>query len=127
MWEIGVDIVDIARFGKIDLLQDKSFYDRVFTARELSYCFSFDDAAPQHLAATFAAKEAIFKAINKHVKISLREIEIDRKDGVPIVNLLLGKSRLPEVQDDKVQVKVTISHSQSYVVAFALAVFKKIT
>ena len=57
-WNIGVDIVEIARFQQLDYSSNKQFYKRVFTLNEIKYCLSFSSPAP-HFAANFAGKEAV--------------------------------------------------------------------
>ena len=59
---IGIDIVEVERFREIATDRTHRFLTNNFTAEELEYCFSFTDAAT-HLAGTFAAKEAAFKAL----------------------------------------------------------------
>jgi holo-[acyl-carrier protein] synthase len=59
----GIDIVEVARLRKI--IAGKSgtrFIERVFTEEERRFCLARKDPAP-HLAARFAAKEAVFKAL----------------------------------------------------------------
>ena len=115
-WNIGVDMVEIARFQQLRFSSNKQFYKRVFTQKEISYCMSFSNSAP-HFAANFAGKEAIYKAVNKFCDVKLNTIEILRdKNGAPEVNLHLNNKKV-----DKVQVKVSLSHSLSHAIAFAVA------
>ncbi len=58
----GVDIVDIGRFRKACSRWGEAIKRKLFTGDELSYCESKKD--PElHLAARFAAKEALYKAM----------------------------------------------------------------
>ena len=116
-WNIGVDIVEIARFERLDYSSNKQFYTRVFTPEEIKYCLSFNRPAP-HFAANFAGKEAVYKAVNRFCDVELHTIEILRdKNGAPNVNLHLSREKkaLP------LNVKVSLSHSLSHAVAFAVA------
>jgi holo-[acyl-carrier protein] synthase len=114
-WNIGVDMVEIARFQQLRYSSNKQFYKRVFTPKEIKYCMSFSNPAP-HFAANFAGKEAIYKAVNKFCDIKLNTIEILRdENGAPEVNLHIGK------EVDTLHVKVSLSHSLSHAVAFAVA------
>ena len=62
MKAIGVDIVDIERIGQsVDRFGDR-FLRRVFTEQELAYCNKRLDS----LAARWAAKEAVAKALADH-------------------------------------------------------------
>lgn len=58
---IGVDAVDIERF-RTSLLRTPSMRDRLFTAEELAYVAPKLDPVPS-LAARFAAREAVMKAM----------------------------------------------------------------
>ena len=116
-WNIGVDVVEIARFERLDYSSNKQFYRRVFTPKEIKYCLSFNSPAP-HFAANFAGKEAVYKAVNRFCDVKLHSIEILReKDGAPKVNLHLS----PEKTALPLNVKVSLSHSLSHAMAFALA------
>ena len=115
-WNIGVDMVEIARFQQLGYQSNKDFYKRVFTPKEIKYCLSFSNPAP-HFAANFAGKEAVYKAVNLFCDVKLQTIEILRdKKGAPEVNLHLSSK-----QADTVQVKVSLSHSLSHAIAFAVA------
>lgn len=70
---IGVDIVDLARF-KAMLDRTPGVADRVFTATER-------DAPIQTLAATFAAKEAVAKALGAPSGLDWHDVEVRRDDG----------------------------------------------
>lgn len=58
----GVDIIEVARVGRMRAEHGGRFLERVFTARELEDCAE-DSRLDQRLAARFAAKEAAFKAL----------------------------------------------------------------
>ena len=66
---IGVDIVDINRFRKLDYKQNISFFERIFTKSEINYCRKFQNSA-EHFAGKFAAKEAVRKSINQKIKLT---------------------------------------------------------
>ena len=124
-WSVGVDVVDVARFKLLDYPDNKQFYERVFTPKEIGYCLSFRTPAP-HFAVNFAGKEAVYKAINKFHNVKLRDIEILRdEDGAPHVNLHLNRHGAKnESQETRLpfKVKVSLSHSSSYAVAFAVVI-----
>ena len=113
---IGVDIVEIARLEKAIKRNGENFLKRVYTDSELKLYRK----KLSSLAARFAAKEAVVKALGKPDKgTSLKEIEVlSGPGGQPVVNLYghmqqqakgMGLSRLA----------VTLSHSREYAVAFA--------
>ena len=71
---IGVDIEDISRFTGKPFPENKGFYERIFTKKEIEYCLQ--KANPyQHFAARFCAKEAVIKALSDET-LDFRKIEI---------------------------------------------------
>ncbi len=116
-WNIGVDMVEIARFQQLNYQSNKQFYTRVFTPNEIRYCLSFSTPEP-HFATNFAGKEAVYKAVNMFCDVKLNSIEILRnEDGSPVVNLHLSS----EESTEPLTVKVSLSHSLSHAIAFAVA------
>ena len=116
-WNIGVDIIEIARFQQLQYQSNKQFYTRIFTPKEIGYCLSFSSPEP-HFAANFAGKEAIYKAVSMFYDININKIEILRDEKAsPIVNLHLD----PKEKLEPINVKVSLSHSLSHAVAFAVA------
>jgi holo-[acyl-carrier protein] synthase len=116
-WNIGVDMVEIARFQQLKYQSNKQFYTRVFTPNEIKYCLSFSSPEP-HFAANFAGKEAVYKAVNMFCDVKLNSIEILRDDdGSPVINLHLSSKESVE----PLIVKVSLSHSLSHAIAFAVA------
>lgn len=86
---IGADIESIERFRKLDIVNNSSFFNRIFTKSELDYCLSKKDIYP-HLAVRFAGKEAVVKALSSlgKTKLNYKDIEIFNSDhGVPIVKI----------------------------------------
>ena len=70
----GIDLVEIGRIERA-LERRPALAGRLFTERELSE--AADRRRPaRHLAARFAAKEAVLKAIPVDYPVSLREIEV---------------------------------------------------
>jgi phosphopantetheine--protein transferase-like protein len=117
LFGIGVDIEDISKFQDIAGGQDKTFLNKVFSAHEIEYCFSYTDYA-SHFAARYCAKEAVVKALSGLINRSpgYAEIEIlDGGNGRPLVKL---KSRYY----DSIQIYVSLSHCDDKAVAFALAI-----
>jgi len=60
---IGTDIVDVGRIRKAVERWGDRFLKRVFTEAEVVYCLAKANPYP-HLAARFAAKEAVMKALS---------------------------------------------------------------
>lgn len=109
---IGVDIENIDRFKTLNLTKDTNFLKKVFTKKELEYCFSKTNPA-QHLAARFAGKEAVIKALKTHNKpIRYNEIEIINRKKVPLVRIKNTKN---------IKAKISLSHCKEKAIAFAIA------
>lgn len=109
---IGVDIVSVERIKKIYERFGKKFLTRVFTEEEISYSFSHSNPFP-HLAARFAVKEAVIKALRKPDELKLKDIEIkNNSDGSPEVKIPgLDKKFL-----------ISISHEKDYTVAMVVVI-----
>ena len=112
---VGVDIVEIARLEKAIARHGEGFLKRIYTDSEIKL---YRKKLPS-LAARFAAKEAVVKALGKPAKdISLKEIEIlSGPGGQPVVNLY-GKTQQQAKGMGLGKLAVTISHSREYAVAF---------
>jgi holo-[acyl-carrier protein] synthase len=85
----GVDIESVLRFDKYSKNTNSAFLRRVYTKKEIDYCFKFKNIA-EHLAVRFCAKEATYKALShfsiKNIKLS--DIEItNNTNGVPEVSV----------------------------------------
>ena len=72
---IGVDIENVERFRWLNIKNDSRFLNKIYAKEELKYCFSKKNPAP-HLAARFAGKEAVIKAMNgiSNKKLSVNDI-----------------------------------------------------
>jgi holo-[acyl-carrier protein] synthase len=116
MQYVGVDIVEIDRIEKLIHRWGKTFLQRVFTPSELKLYNNVSS-----LAARFAAKEAVLKALGACDKgISWQEIEIlTEVNGKPLVNLL-GKAKLQAETSAISRLNISLSHSKKYAVAFVI-------
>lgn len=84
---IGSDMVDSRRIEGIISRHGQKFIDRIFTPKEQEYCQS---KSPPHLSfsRTFAAKEALIKALKGAHSLKWHDIEIIRlPGGAPTVKL----------------------------------------
>ncbi len=112
----GIDIVDIARFERAAGEWGGPFLRRVFTPLELSHAAKRRDRLA-HLAAHFAAKEAVVKAIaqlDPSHPLVVSQIEV-RNDamGRPSARLLRSACRAA--------IHISLSHERHVAVACALA------
>ncbi len=139
---IGTDIIEIVRIKKAVERWGYRFLNKIYTEKEISYCYQRKDTFT-HLAGRFAAKEAAIKAftgINKNAiyekkikkahnklphslndfinagkTISFKEIEISNDNyGRPFVILNIFDFNAEEIA---IYFHLTISHEKSYAVA----------
>jgi holo-[acyl-carrier protein] synthase len=121
MHHVGVDIIEIDRIEKAWRRFGQRFLHRIYTEPELRIC----QEKPRSLAARFAAKEAVMKALGTGVKgISWQEIEILAKpSGEPLVRLY-GKARVKADSLGLGELAISLSHSREYAVAFVVGEVK---
>jgi holo-[acyl-carrier protein] synthase len=83
---IGLDVLEIERLKKLLAFPKSRLKETAFTGYELEYA---REKGIEHLATTFAAKEAVFKCLNLPAeKVCLQEIEIRRAvSGRPEIRL----------------------------------------
>ncbi|MDD5018988.1 MAG: holo-ACP synthase [Candidatus Omnitrophica bacterium] len=106
----GIDIVEIKKLKKAVERWGDIFLNRVYTSKELAY--SRSKRYPlQHLAARFAAKEAIFKALGNSPRLNFKDIEIiNDTNGRPFCRIRNRKS----------SIALSLSHTDNYAVACAI-------
>lgn len=116
---IGIDIIEIDRIkDSVDKHGDR-FLNKIYTNSELKYCLS-KNSKYQHLAARFAAKEAVYKALTTgwHEIATWQDIEIlNETNGMPVVTL---KGKLKSFLSADKSLKISISHSRDYVTCVAI-------
>ena len=117
MHYIGIDIIEIARIEKAIARWREGFLYRIYTEPELKLC----QKKPSSLAARFAGKEAVIKAIGTQTKgIGWREIEIlADPSGKPLVHLY-GKAQNQADSLGLGKLAISLSHSKEYAVAFVV-------
>jgi len=120
---LGADIVDVDRIRGVLDRQGDRFLNRVFTDEERAYCFGMKHPH-KHLAARFAAKEAVSKAFTTGIgaEIGWKSISVyhgERKE--PLVRLdEKGQTLLAQV--GATNVLLTLSHTDSAAMAVAALV-----
>ncbi len=120
---LGCDVIEVARVRGVVERQGERFIHRVFTEEERAYCFS--KANPyNHLAARFAAKEAVSKCFTTGIGAEL---------GWKSASIYHGERREPLVRLDQqgqellrqtgaTHVLVTLSHTETVAMAVAALV-----
>lgn len=108
---IGVDCEEIGRFR--NKTKDEAFLKKIYTPEEIEYCLSKPNPE-QHLAARFAGKEAVMKALNDMGEESFfNEIEIlNNEEGIPRVFMK---------KNSDTDIKISLSHSKEMAIAFVIA------
>ena len=110
---IGIDLLEIERLERA-VERHPRLAERVFTQAERDYAAA--RARPgRHLAARFAAKEAVVKALGLGAGFGLREIEVVAGEP-PRVSL---SGRVAEAAAGE-QVKISLTHSRDFAAAVAI-------
>lgn len=110
---IGNDLVFLPEF-KISCTD--AFKAKVYTEREITYCEQFADPLLRY-ASTWAAKEAIYKALKQlhAAALSWKKIEIIREQVAGIPQPVIHSSTHTET------ISLSITHDGDYVWAIAIA------
>lgn len=123
MLTTGVDLIEIARVERILERYGDRFLERVFTPAEVLYC----QARPRELAARFAAKEAVAKALGVGMRMIARdgigwkdaEVVGDQR-GKPLVRLH-GRAAERAEELGLTEWAVSLSHTDEHAIAFVVA------
>ncbi|MEA5058642.1 MAG: holo-ACP synthase [Candidatus Pelethousia sp.] len=115
----GIDVIEVERVEKA--AAKEPFLRRIFTPAERAF-FEEKGGNTQTLAGTFAAKEAVSKALGTGIAegVNFLDIEIIRRpEGEPFVQLSGGaKERLKKIGGKRVH--ISISHIRTIAVAQAV-------
>ena len=118
MLTTGIDAVEIDRIEGVLRRHGQRFLDRIFTRAEIAHC----NGRVRELAARFAAKEAVSKALGTGMRgIRWREMEVvpDRR-GKPHVRLHgSAKERAAELGIHDLAISLT--HSRELAIATVVA------
>ncbi len=123
MLTVGVDIVEVPRIERLLNNYGNRFLERVYTAAEVLYC----RARPAELAARFAAKEAVSKALGVGVRVLARDginwqdVEVlGDERGKPQVRLY-GRAAERAAELGLCEWAISLSHTREYAIAFVVA------
>ncbi|HVN14326.1 MAG TPA: holo-ACP synthase [Anaerolineales bacterium] len=113
----GVDMVEIERVEDAIARYGDRFLNRIFTENELRVY----GARIESLAARFAAKEAVAKALGQGIKgIGWCEIEVlGDENNAPRLKLY-GAAEKKAQENGLVHWSISLSHTQNYAVAFVV-------
>ncbi len=117
---LGCDLIEIDRIKGVLERQGPRFLDRVFTEEERTYCLGMK-YPHKHLAARFAAKEAVSKCFTTGIGAELGWKSVSIYHGSrhqPLVRLdEKGEALLRQVGGTQVQ--VSLSHNETSAMAVA--------
>lgn len=114
----GVDLIEIRRVEEVIQRHDRRFLERVYTPQELAEVGNNTAS----LAARFAAKEAVAKALCTGIgPIGWQEIEIRRGPEREPILLLHGKARRLAEEKGLQHWSISLSHSASHAIAVVVA------
>lgn len=120
---VGVDLIELDRFKRALTRHNDRLLERVFTPLEILYC----RGRPAELAARFAAKEAVSKALGVGMRmlaregIQWRDVEVvgDTR-GKPIVRLH-GRAAERASQLGLDEWSISLSHTRENAIAMVVA------
>jgi len=118
---IGVDLVECARIQHSLERFGERFLHRVFTAGEIEYSMSMKFPA-RHLAARFAAKEAVSKAFGTGIGKAMgwRDIDVRKKSSGEPFLVLSGSAEHLGHQRGMTSALISLSHTEHHAMACVL-------
>ena len=118
---LGTDLVGIARIRGVFERQGQRFLDRVYTPDEQAYCLAAKDPS-ERLAARWAAKEAVMKALGTGWTrgVDFRQIEVVNGMGAPQISLH-GNTAAIAAERGITRWMVSLSHSDGLAIATVIA------
>jgi holo-[acyl-carrier protein] synthase len=118
MLRIGVDMIEIRRINESRERFGERFYTRFFTTAERDYCAG----NPQRLAARFAAKEAVAKALGTGIgDVRWIDIEVRGDERNRPLLYLHGKAADLAAELGLTTWEVSLSHTDTHAIAFVVA------
>jgi holo-[acyl-carrier protein] synthase len=118
----GIDIVETSRIRKLIEDHGQHFLDRCFTRDEQTYCGKNPKRFHEHLAARFAAKEAVLKVLGTGWRggIAWTDIEVLKEEsGQPKIRLHGECLRIANEQGIT-HWHVSLSHIETHATASAI-------
>ncbi len=110
---IGVDVVDVARFAAV-LERTPALRERLFTPAER-------DLPVASLAARFAAKEAVAKALGAPPGLAHREAEVCRETGGRPSLRVSGRAAEVAAELGVARWHLSLSHDGGVAIAYVIA------
>jgi holo-[acyl-carrier protein] synthase len=120
----GIDLVEVARIERLLEEHGERFLARIFTPGEVAYADANPGRRGEHLAARFAAKEAVMKALGTGWArgVAFADIEVVRDGaGKPSVELHAGAAALAS-EMGITKWLLSLTHSGLWAQASAIAI-----
>ena len=114
MFHIGIDLVEVDRIREIARKWGNRFLARNFTQNELDYSFRHRNPWP-HLAARFAAKEALVKITGR--RFSFYDVGIDHDENERPFFRFSERAEAAKKYFRNMSVRVSLSHTKALAVA----------
>ncbi|MBN8248709.1 MAG: holo-ACP synthase [Verrucomicrobia bacterium] len=117
----GIDLIEVARIEESHRRFGDRFLQRILRPDEIAYCLAMARPGP-HLAARFAAKEAVSKALGTGIGAELgwQDIEVRRREsGQPWIALHDAGAALMQQRQGRL-IHLSLSHTASTAVAIAI-------
>lgn len=119
--QVGVDLVAINRIERILQRYPERFLRRVLSAEEIAV-FEKKGARPETLAAAFAAKEAVLKAIGCGIgPAALNEVTVLAAPGCRPLVKLSGEAKRLAAENNIADITVSMTHEPPFACAIAAA------
>ena len=119
---VGFDIVQISEVSSSLMNFGDAFKNRLFTRDELSYASGDESLCAERLAARFAAKEAVIKALLlSEVGVHWPEIEVVKKTEGDCYLKLHGYVAMLAISRGATQWLLNMSHEGDYAGAVVIA------
>lgn len=119
---IGIDLVEVGRVRRLLKRRGNAIKNRIFSPGEREYCERHKNSA-EHYAGRIAAKEAVMKALGTGWAKGVGWLDIEviaGRNGAPVV-ALHGKAAGTAKKQGIHAVHLSISHTRSHAVAWAIA------
>ena len=121
MLSIGVDLIEVERIRANMARYGDRFLSRIFTPAELAFC----KGQPHQLAARFAAKEAVSKALGVGIQhadgVGWHEIEVVSDErGKPMARLS-GRAAQRAQTIGIHELALSLSHTREHAIAMVVA------
>jgi len=120
---VGIDLVEIARIRSAHQKHGAAFLDKIFTPAEQAYCLAKANPYPS-LAARFAAKEAMSKALGTGIGADflLTSLSVHSHETGEPVPMLDAKAQASMERKGATKVLLSLTHTDDLAQAFVVLV-----